>query len=220
MIIILLFLHELGHFLFLNIFKFTVEEINVYPFGATINFSEHQNDFLYKKLLVASGGILVNLLLIVVLLPFPKWFWFNNFVILINVLPLFPLDGGRILNNLMEYFMPYRYAKKVCVVGGLIISLVVILMVMFFYLRIYLLLLALLIFKFNYEHYQNLKLDWVLFTTNKYFYPNAKLPKKRVKHWWKHPVFSTYSGKNNIYDFSSYDLNENVVLKDYIEKAR
>ena len=219
-VLILLIMHELGHFFFLRLFKYEVKEVDVFPFGLIMTFSEHKNDFNYKKVLISSGGIIGNLILCFLLFPFQNWFIANVFILIINLLPIFPLDGGRIMSSILQYLIPYKYSKKGMIVWGLIVSVLIMVYLVFFYRRIYLLLIMMLILKLNFEHYQELKTDWVLFTTNKYLYPNQKLLKKNIKHWFKHPINSIFAGKNNVYDFGGYKLEEEKILKDYIEKAR
>ena len=44
--------------------------------------------------------------------------------------------------------------------------------------------------------------------------------KKKIKHWFNNPINSIFAGKNNVYDFGGYELEEEKILKEYIEKAR
>ena len=216
-ILVLLFAHELGHLFFLRLFKYPVNQIDIYPFGAIISFDETHNDFVYKKILIASGGIIVNILLCLILFPFKNWFTINLLLMIINLMPLFPLDGGRIFGSIMELIFPYRYARKSLFLWGFLLSFAAIIAFILYYRRIYLLLLVMILFKLNYEKYQLLADDWIVFTTNKYLYPNKKLPIKKIKYWLKHPINALFSGKNNVYQFGECEIKEEVILKDVLE---
>ena len=64
-IVLLSFLfHELGHFLFLYLFKYKIKSISVYPFGGVIDYL-NKPDFLYRYFFISVGGILVNSILFI-----------------------------------------------------------------------------------------------------------------------------------------------------------
>ena len=66
-IIFVLIIHECGHLVFLNIFKFKINDVCFYPFGGIINY-EFKNDFLYKEFMISFGGVLLNFLFYIVML--------------------------------------------------------------------------------------------------------------------------------------------------------
>lgn len=121
------FIHELGHLLAGLFLKMKPEKLELIPFGVTISFRLSVDDYNLKvkngnllelkKIIVALAGPVTNLL--VILLVFNFCFDFDkclmivytNFLILVfNLLPIFPLDGGRILKGVLHIYSGKRRA--------------------------------------------------------------------------------------------------------------
>ena len=107
------FLHELGHIIVANFFKMKVEKIEILPCGFSSTFSVklilNSKNYELKKILVALGGPIVSLML-VILSQYVKFYgitqqeamYSNLLILLFNLLPLYPLDGGRILKGILN----------------------------------------------------------------------------------------------------------------------
>jgi len=103
-------LHELGHALMARIFGIPVRRIKLMVFGGVAQF-EHEPESAASEFWTALGGPVVNVLLGIMLYfvqPFFRSFqWgsvivsyltYINFILAIfNLIPGFPLDGGRVL---------------------------------------------------------------------------------------------------------------------------
>ena len=89
-------MHEIGHLIALLIFGGRAKEINISFYGIGLKY-DYSFSFL-KELLLFSAGIIVNLLLC--LLNINRNI--NLSLALINMLPLYPLDGGRILKLILN----------------------------------------------------------------------------------------------------------------------
>ena len=123
MIFLLMFIHEMGHVAIAKLLNHKVKDIYVYPFGfsATIQHLNHMNPI--DIVLILIGGIGFHFV-------FPILFKFlydfeyisyvyyqymiqiNDSILLFNLLPIFPLDGGRFLFSLLRFFLPYKYSKR------------------------------------------------------------------------------------------------------------
>ena len=89
-------LHEIGHLIALLIFGGRAKEINISFYGIGLKY-DYSFSFL-KELVLFSAGIIVNLILC--LLNINRNI--NLSLALINMLPLYPLDGGRILKLILN----------------------------------------------------------------------------------------------------------------------
>lgn len=86
--------HEFAHVLIALLLKIHLEEISFLPVGvnAKFNFNNHK----IKEIIVASAGPLFSLVIAYIM---PQYKLPNIFIFLTNIVPIYPLDGGRILKN-------------------------------------------------------------------------------------------------------------------------
>ena len=115
------FFHELGHLFAGVVLGFKPHSLSVNPLGLAINFKikaddynkkiKQENILALKKLFIAFAGPAVNFVLVVLflLLDFDfltdkkEFLVYANLLIgLFNLIPIYPLDGGRILKNLLH----------------------------------------------------------------------------------------------------------------------
>ena len=116
--------HEIGHVLFIKLFKYKIISITIYPFGGITKIDKRINSSINKELLIASGGILIQLILffIVYLLPI-RWYIksifykYNLSIMLFNMIPILPLDGSIIVNSILNKFFSF---KRSYIVSGFI----------------------------------------------------------------------------------------------------
>lgn len=111
--------HELGHLLAALHFGWTVKEIKLLPFGGVVEVEEAGTLPAKEEVWVAMAGPTQNALLagIALLLGHLGWVdhvWVDSFVRanvligLFNLLPILPLDGGRILQAWISLQAPYH----------------------------------------------------------------------------------------------------------------
>ncbi len=126
-------LHEYAHHLVALRFGLCMDEIRLYPFGAVLYGELHRLNC-FQEIVVALAGPLFNLFLAVVFTALwwtvPELYVWTDIVVmantslaLFNLLPLYPLDGGRILLNLITLKRNPRTAFRFLTVFSLIVSL-------------------------------------------------------------------------------------------------
>ena len=103
-------------------------KIELMPFGLSVSFKLHINDYNkkifkanlleLKKIIVAMSGPIVNLLIVLIIglidMNFEKKdivIYSNLLIMLFNLLPIYPLDGGRILKSIIHIFCGGKCAR-------------------------------------------------------------------------------------------------------------
>ncbi len=132
MIMLFAIIHEFGHLIAGILLGMKPEKFNIKLFGVSIDFSIRKNDYNnkikkanyleIKKIFIALAGPLTNILITIFLIVFNSFninnndrllMIFSNIVLIIfNILPIYPLDGGRILKGLIYIFRGKYIAEK------------------------------------------------------------------------------------------------------------
>ena len=122
--IIIIIVHEMGHFLTGYFLKLKVKEISLFMFVGVTIFDEDLNLNIFKELLVVVMGPVVQMLFyMIVYYLYTKGFvsvntmkkvsTINLILLEFNLLPILPLDGAKILNNILDLMLSYDLAHKV-----------------------------------------------------------------------------------------------------------
>ena len=129
LIMLFALIHELGHLLSGIILKLKPEKIEIIPVGVSIAFKLKPEYFNHKigktnileikKILISIAGPLTNIIIIWISLKLPinivqkiSIIYANILIVIFNLLPIYPLDGGRILNGILHIQFGKRKAEK------------------------------------------------------------------------------------------------------------
>ena len=114
-IFLIVIIHELGHVFFTLLFHYKILNITIYPFGGITKINKDLNTPIYKELLIASGGVIFQLILFLIINYLPLSIYFkSNFIkynisiLFFNLLPIIPLDGSVILNSFLNMIFSYK----------------------------------------------------------------------------------------------------------------
>ncbi len=126
-------LHEFGHALAARAFGIPTPDITLLPIGGVARL-QRMPDKPWQELIVAIAGPLVNVVIAVVLILFlghpasiedleqvehpgvgmlTKLASVNVMLVLFNMIPAFPMDGGRVLRSLLAMVLPYGRATQI-----------------------------------------------------------------------------------------------------------
>ncbi|SMF60345.1 MULTISPECIES: M50 family metallopeptidase [Paenibacillus] len=114
----IVFVHEMGHVFAARMYDIKVLSVQMLPFGGVAVMEDAGNLTAGREIVIALAGPLQNLMLISASLllhaigiwdgPFLSYFIQSNLLIaLFNLLPILPLDGGKISQALCSLVMPY-----------------------------------------------------------------------------------------------------------------
>ena len=96
------------------IFEWKIDNISFYPYGGVTKFNEDINRPLKEELLILLMGPLTQIIYYLIIINFISLRNINIFryyhysILIFNLLPIYPLDGGRILNIFLSYFFSYK----------------------------------------------------------------------------------------------------------------
>lgn len=123
-ILLFCFLHEMGHLIMGLILGFKPEKIEVMPLGFCMKLKENVEEkerTRQQKILIALAGPIMNLLIIVMIIFLHISFigrdiavYVNILIFAFNLLPIFPLDGGRIAKEILKIFYKEKEAETMC----------------------------------------------------------------------------------------------------------
>ena len=131
----LLIIHELGHAIIGILLGFKLSQIKLYPYGGQTLFKTCYNAPLKKELLVLIAGPLFQVIGYLILINFcyQDYLTLYHYTLLVfNLLPIYSLDGGKLLNIIFNYRFNYKrsfymsfYMSIVLIVLLLIVSFVI-----------------------------------------------------------------------------------------------
>jgi stage IV sporulation protein FB len=108
LLLFIIFVHEMGHAVAASFFSWRIKKISFLPFGGVAEIDEHGNRPLREEVIVTLAGPLQHLWLIgagyilyeMNVMPndlYQLFLKYNFMVLIFNLLPIWPLDGGKLL---------------------------------------------------------------------------------------------------------------------------
>lgn len=122
-IFLILSIHELAHILCAFLFHYPIEKVIIYPFGLAAQISYIGYGRIEKEVCIIAAGPLTHVFIPFLLLGMLRFqvisqsfyeylLMMNASILVFNVLPIYPLDGGRLLQSLFHCFLRYKSAQR------------------------------------------------------------------------------------------------------------
>ena len=139
----ILIIHEIGHYIFFRYYNIEVNKIVMYPYGGMIDNNMLINTNSKKVLIISLSGIFIQIILYFIIFLLYKigfvessfynmFFKYNLYIILFNLIPIYPLDGFKVLNSLLELVLSFKLSLKFSIIFNFIF-----IMLFFLYLYIF-----------------------------------------------------------------------------------
>ena len=126
-------LHELGHSFVATSAGYRLNKITLMPFGAVVSGNVEGLKFLDEIRIALAGPFLnlaIGLFFVAVWWIYPESYAYTDVVAeanfsmaLVNFLPVFPLDGGRVLSAYLCMKVGQNRADKICKIIGVLVAL-------------------------------------------------------------------------------------------------
>ncbi|TXL68129.1 stage IV sporulation protein FB [Cerasibacillus terrae] len=140
-ILMIVFIHELGHYLMASFFNWRIKKVTLWVFGGVMETDEHASRPLYEEILVTIAGPVQHLFIYLFYFMFKQFevfpdsilamiLLYNTMILVFNLLPVWPLDGGKFLFFCLSHFLPYRKAYD----GTILFSIIVCILSLVFFL--------------------------------------------------------------------------------------
>lgn len=131
----MLSIHELFHIMVGKLFGYNVDRVVIYPFGICAQMEYIGFGDVFKELLIILAGPLSHLLFPVIFHWLVKITFIsagyceylemlNMSILIFNILPIYPLDGGRVIQCFTHMILSFRKAQIVTLllsIGNLIL---------------------------------------------------------------------------------------------------
>ncbi|WP_026563438.1 M50 family metallopeptidase [Bacillus sp. UNC41MFS5] len=127
----IIFIHELGHAAAASFFSWRIKKITLLPFGGVAEMDEHGNRPLKEEMIVVLAGPLQHVWMVALAYGlismdlisvdlFHLFFSYNLMILVFNLFPVWPLDGGKLVFLLLSLKSSFPNAHRLTLILSLV----------------------------------------------------------------------------------------------------
>ena len=195
------------------IFKYKIERVVILPLGSITIFNTKINNSILKEFLVTILGPLFQIILFIFLDKYNKY---NMYLLIFNLIPIYPLDGYKLLCILFYKILPYKLTNYL----GLLISFIILIFIVLLRPNSILIYIMLIVYLYHIcEEYKSIPYTFNKYLFERYLY---KIKYKKIKNikdinldkMYKYKTHTFYK-KNKIFEeeeilFKMFDNRSNI----------
>ena len=116
---LLIFIHEMGHFLTALYYNWHIEKVVILPFGGITIFKELVNKSLKEEFVILIMGPIFQILFYFILctlnIKTNLITIYHYSLLFFNILPIIPLDGSKLINIILNKIISFKYSHLITI---------------------------------------------------------------------------------------------------------
>ena len=122
---IIIIVHEFGHLLMALLLNWRVEKVLLLPFGGVTIFNEDLNRPMIEEFLILICGPILQMIFVYFFKNNITLINYSNILLLFNLLPIYPLDGSKLLNLFLNIFLSFKRSHLLTIYFSFVVILFV-----------------------------------------------------------------------------------------------
>lgn len=219
----LIIIHEIGHIIISKILSYKIDKVIIYPYGGFVKLNTRINTKIENDLLVAISGIIMQSIYFGIIFflyrngivreyIYSLFLLYHKSMLIFNLLPIYPLDGAKIVNLILSKYFSFNIANYISVVISLIM------IVVFLYSDIYennysIILVVGVLMQNIYKFYKDISYIYNRFILERYLFKFNYKDKKVIKN-----INKMYKNREHLFNDKGKLINEKEYISTFFEK--
>lgn len=219
----LIIIHEMGHIIISKILSYKIDKVIIYPYGGFVKLNTKINTKIENDLLVAISGIIMQSIYFGIIFflyrngivreyIYSLFLLYHKSMLIFNLLPIYPLDGAKIVNLILSKYFSFNIANYISIVISLIT------VVLFLYSDIYennysIILVIGVLMKNIYKFYKDISYIYNRFILERYLFKFNYKDKKVIKN-----INKMYKNREHLFNDKGKLINEKEYISTFFEK--
>lgn len=219
----LIIIHEIGHIIISKILSYKIDKVIIYPYGGFVKLNTRINTKIENDLLVAISGIIMQSIYFGIIFflyrngivreyIYSLFLLYHKSMLIFNLLPIYPLDGAKIVNLILSKYFSFNIANYISIVISLIT------VVLFLYSDIYennysIILVVGVLMQNIYKFYKDISYIYNRFILERYLFKFNYKDKKVIKN-----INKMYKNREHLFNDKGKLINEKEYISTFFEK--